>query len=320
MAHHHRSLRHRILSETAKETLGALPPILKALPNINARKGFLIRSNELEPLQPLQSEAFKLPSGKAGFVTQVLNDDTLDVAIRLTREKTSPARVLVLNLASDITPGGGWLKGSLAQEESICYRSSLYLGLPKGVYPLPKQSAVYTPDVIIVRDAFGAGHQLIQKEPSELDVISVVSVAAIRRPEVMKAQKVYDGEIAMRETFAREGDRELTKTKMRTILRIAGKYEHTHLVLGALGCGAFKNPTEEIAYCWREVLAEKEFEGGWWEKVVFAVLDKGSDGDNAGRGGEGNFGTFERILGDVEFAAGSVPRKVHEVSTMGSGT
>jgi hypothetical protein len=39
--------------------------------------------------------------------------------------------------------------------------------------------------------------------------------------------------------------------------------------------------------------------------VVFAVLDKGSDGKNAGRDKLGNFGPFERLLGGVLFAEDS---------------
>lgn len=38
-------------------------------------------------------------------------------------------RILVLNLASDYVPGGGWRKGSLAQEESLFYRSTYDLSL-----------------------------------------------------------------------------------------------------------------------------------------------------------------------------------------------
>jgi uncharacterized protein (TIGR02452 family) len=83
---------------------------------------------------------------------------------------------------------------------------------------------------------------------------------------------------------------------MRLSLRIAATQGHRRFVLGALGCGAFGNPTNEVAICWKEVLTEPEFRDGWWEELVFAVLDKGSDGDNGARDRQGNFATFHRHL------------------------
>lgn len=85
--------------------------------------------------------------------------------------------------------------------------------------------------------------------------------------------------------------RELMKGKMRLSLRMAAHRGHGLLVLGALGCGAFKNPKEEVAACWLEVLQEVEFQGGWWEEVWFAVYD---------RRNEGNFEVFENVLGGVK--------------------
>ena len=74
-------------------------------------------------------------------------------------------------------------------------------------------------------------------------------------------------------------------------------------MLGAMGCGAFRNPAEDVAACWREVLLEVEFDG-WFEGVVFAVLDKGSAGTNAGRGGKGNFDVFDHVVGNVLINSG----------------
>ena len=83
----------------------------------------------------------------------------------------------------------------------------------------------------------------------------------------------------------------MTKEKMRLCLRMAASRGHGLLVLGALGCGAFGNPPEEVAACWLEVLRDDEFGGGWWREIWFAVFD--------GRN-EGNFEVFERVLGGQE--------------------
>ena len=73
--------------------------------------------------------------------------------------------------------------------------------------------------------------------------------AALRRPEINRAQKIVDGEIGERDVFKHAADRGLTKAKMRLTLRLAAIKGHSRLVLGALGCGAFKNPTEDVALC-----------------------------------------------------------------------
>src|SRR3990172_9948708 len=52
---------------------------------------------------------------------QVLNKDTFDVLADLLTEGLFPVG---LNMASDYKPGGGWWNGSIAQEESLFYRST----------------------------------------------------------------------------------------------------------------------------------------------------------------------------------------------------
>lgn len=74
---------------------------------------------------------------------------------------------------------------------------------------------------------------------------------------------------------------------MRVILRIAVRNGHRQIVLGAFGCGAFGNPREEVARMWRSVFADSEFSGGWWQDVVFAVMD-----DQRGP----NFLAFQKVL------------------------
>lgn len=76
------------------------------------------------------------------------------------------------------------------------------------------------------------------------------------------------------------------------ILRTAAYNGHRRLVLGALGCGAFLNPREDVADCFAEVFSEGEFGGGWWESIIFAVMDDLEEGKD----GDGNYGVFYRKL------------------------
>ncbi|KAI0394553.1 hypothetical protein F5Y17DRAFT_427156 [Xylariaceae sp. FL0594] len=296
------------LAATARDTIAMLPAILQSLPHLNTSHSTKLRADLVGPLSQPDCPGFKLTSSppSRGTFVKVMNEDTLDAAIAMARAlPPSPSqasnlpsqrngRVAVLNLASDKNPGGGWMNGALAQEEALCYRSSLAQSLHKSYYPWSPLTAVYTPDVVVVRSSIGSGHKHLTPDVpvAELPVVSVISVAAIRRPAVCVEPGNGDAHAGNSQAlFKHAADRLLTKEKMRLVLRIAAREKHELLVLGALGCGAFRNPPEDVAQCWSEVLDEEEFRGGWWREIWFAVLD--------GRN-EGNFDVFDRVLSGKE--------------------
>ncbi|GKT63351.1 mitochondrial chaperone BCS1 [Colletotrichum tofieldiae] len=276
------------LASVSAETRTVLPQILANLPRLDASKS---ESLHMDYLPPLKSSACPAYTPRAKI--KIVNADTLNAAIDLAAQRPDGGRVAVLNMASDIHPGGGWLKGAVAQEEAMCYRSSLYLSLHKRYYPFKRRGGVYTPDVVVVRGDMASGHRMLVPGVAyaDLPVVSVLSVAAIRRPEVRRRQVVTTAGTEEVWEFASAGDRTLTMEKMRLCLRMAASRGHSLLVLGALGCGAFRNPPEAVARCWLEVLDEAEFGGGWWREVWFAVYD---------RKNEGNFEVFDDLLGGVE--------------------
>ncbi|KAL9624921.1 MAG: hypothetical protein Q9160_000968 [Pyrenula sp. 1 TL-2023] len=211
---------------------------------------------------------------------RVVDSDTIDAAIAVTSSRDKKP-VCVLNMANATSAGGGWVNGALAQEEAICYRSSLAFTLKLRHYPLPECGGIYSPTVLVIRDNLKKGHKLLDlTQPHKLPVISVVSVAALQDPETVKDSQGIS-------RYRRSGERGLMEEKMRMILRMAAYNGHRKLVLGAFGCGAFNNPRHDVASSWVKVLTEKEFDGGWWEEICFAVLD----------GGTGNKVTFEHYLG-----------------------
>jgi uncharacterized protein (TIGR02452 family) len=252
-------------------------------------------SNEDEVKAPSNSSTL-LAHPESSDSSTPLNLPT-DTAQAATPTPTVPSTkpVAVLNLASEQHPGGGWLNGALAQEEALCYRSSLSLSLHQSYYPIPTLSALYSPSVLLIRDAMSRGHNLLYPDTpaQDLPVTSVITVAALRRPAITTSDPKSESESSM--TYANPSDRETTKSKIRLTLRLACHQGHTKLVLGALGCGAFGNPPGAVLQCFKEVFAEDEFQGGWWEDVVFAVLDNRS-GEKGGKEGEGNFGVFWRGL------------------------
>lgn len=313
------------LKKIADETKVELPKVIQQLSGFQALESSVHDLDDLDSLNLSYCPGYELPSsdveaGKKGTRIKIFDTDTFDAAIKLDPDYTatthlSPSSssaigssgqakdvdqimedasidhtrkpVAVLNLASERSAGGGWQNGALAQEEALCYRSSLYLSLHKNYYPLPSLSAIYSPSVLLIRDAMSRGHTLLVplEQPGNLPVTSVISVAALRYPALTTDGKRYKD----------EGQRVETKRKIRLTLRLAALKGHTKLVLGALGCGVFGNPPKEVAECFLEVMREKEFLGGWWEEVVFAIMDN-VKGVNGGKDGVGNYGQFYRVL------------------------
>lgn len=247
--------------EVAEETVKLLPGILKDLPT--KPDGYKWTPSETRRLDPMYCPNLN------GQV-RVVNGDTFDTAIRFDElfPRNNPINtkpVCALNMANAIWAGGGFRNGSLAQEEELCYRSSLIFTLKLRFYPMKEREAIYSPTVVIIRNGMNKDYKLLDlKKPKSLPVVSVVSMAAFYNPRLSWPSSGPP-------TYMNLADRDLTKGKMRVILRVAAHNKHRRLVLGALGCGAFNNPREEVANCWAEVLREQEFQG-WWETIAFAIV------------------------------------------------
>jgi uncharacterized protein (TIGR02452 family) len=262
------------LKDIAAQTKSLLPGLLATRPDV-PDKGYIYRDGEAPRLDPKFCP--NLPATRI----QVVDSDTTDTALALNPSPTNNRHPCVLNMANATSAGGGWQHGALAQEEALCYRTSLSLTLKKHYYPLPDRGGIYSPYVLVIRENLKSGHDLLNlRHPSQLPVISAVSVAAVCMPPT-----TTDANGVRRYVLAQ--DKRLMEEKMRVILRIAAKNGHRQIVLGAFGCGAFANPKEEVARMWASVLQEAEFAGGWWSDVVFAVLDDGRSN---------NFQTYQKEL------------------------
>lgn len=200
-------------------------------------------------------------------IVHVINGDTLVTAKSLLDEGLHPA---VLNMASRQNPGGGVYSGAGAQEENLFRRTNLFrslfqfasyaeeYGLNKSTdqYPLDRNwGGIYTPQACVFRGTETDGYPLLE-EPYYLDFIAV---PAINRPELDT-----DGLIVPYLVDA-------TKNKMRTIFRIALANNNDSLVLGAMGCGAFRNPPAHVARIFHEVMDEAEFKNRF-KKIVLQFL------------------------------------------------
>lgn len=191
------------------------------------------------------------PQGRT--IVEVANETTLQACHRLTSDGEAP---LALNFANGVHPGGGFLGGARAQEEVLCRSSGLYRTLQgdpmydehRGrTEPDSTDWAIVSPRVPVFRDDAG----------SLLDGLLPVSFITCAAPYAP--------------ALGRRRAANLLRQRIRRILDIASAYEYRTLVLGAWGCGAFRNDPATTATDFRVAL-ETRF-CGVFSRVVFAVAD-----------------------------------------------
>ena len=208
---------------------------------------------------------------------RVIKSDTFDAA-EASFKAHPKSSIAVLNMASALQPGGGVLRGALAQEEALCIRSTLYPSLNPTFYRMPLLSAIYTPDVLVFR-----GSDLVDLPKSEWFYTGVISCAALKGPDVEKGE-------TGKTVYSAENDREVMREKIRLIFQIATDKGIKHLILGALGCGAYHNPPEEVAQIFRTVILGGRRKEGITgiEEITFAIFDEGE-----------NLTSFKKVFEDV---------------------
>jgi uncharacterized protein (TIGR02452 family) len=198
--------------------------------------------------------------GDRATAFETVNDTTLEAARKLVAEGLKP---VALNFASARHPGGGFLGGARAQEESLCRASALYACINgNAMYSHHAHTgggfytnyAIYSPDVPVFKDDDGE----LLDEPYLCAFVTspAVNVGAIRDTE-------------------RKLVRDEMRERVEKVLAIMAEHGHDAAVLGAWGCGVFKNDPGEIAELFAKALRGK-FSGAF-AKVVFAVLDSSEE-------------------------------------------
>jgi uncharacterized protein (TIGR02452 family) len=184
----------------------------------------------------------------------IFNGDCLDAGIHMKSLGYNP---IVLNMANNFKPGGGVEHGAGAQEESLFRRSNYFQHLNKKFYPI--KGGIYSPNVVVFKSS-EAENYLLYKTPQ---TISMVAVAAIRRPKLITTESGFKYS---------DQDRQVMVNKVQIILNAAAKFNHDCVILSAFGCGAFKNPPEEVAGIFKQVLDSPLF-FGVFSRVVFAIFN-----------------------------------------------
>lgn len=201
---------------------------------------------------------------------EVTGESSMSAARRLVDE--GAGRIAVLNFASARNAGGGYLGGARAQEEDLCRVSALYTTLRQApdYYAAHRASSdpayshrvIYSPDVPVYRDA----RYLLLEAPYQVAFLTSpapnAGVIARQRPSEVAAIP------------------DLLAARAARVLAVAAHHGHRTLVLGAWGCGVFRNDPAQVATAFQRHLASAGGFAGVFERIVFAVLDKAAGQPN----------------------------------------
>lgn len=175
-------------------------------------------------------------------------------------QKFKDSKVGVLNFASALSPGGGVVWGSNAQEEALCRCSNLYFPLAdkhaNGLFYNPSSDyrftdeVMYSPRVVVFKSDTLLPQLMDEGDWFKVDVLTCA--APNLKYEFMSDLELYG-------IHVKRGIH---------ILTIAAANNIEILVLGAFGCGAFRNNPQVVAAAYHSVV--KLF-NGYFKQIVFSV-------------------------------------------------
>lgn len=251
----------------------------------------------------LYDERFNIELEDGGLdpMIEVTEETTLDALFRLfVSQHYSPYTLGCLNFGSAKNPGGGFLKGTMAQEESLAYSSDLYHHLKdtKGFYDYHRAlldqglAPLYSSRIMVSHDVtfFRNSHFKLLYTPM---VAKVITGAMPKTRDIMEAlrDKGFQSTKAPcscgetdKDPFAHQKTCEYLKVavyaaalsdvedeiryRIKRMFEIAAFYSIEYLVLGAWGCGVFGNDPVFVAETFKEMLQQYK---SHFRHITFAI-------------------------------------------------
>lgn len=203
-------------------------------------------------------------------------------------------KTVVHNFASASNPGGGVVRGASAQEECLCRCSGLYFNLnvqqmwddfygPHRLAhnPIHNDDIIYTPSVTVFKSDTANPALLPEEEWYDVDVITCAAPNLRENPS--NGYNQGDGSVSIR--LSDKELLEIHEKRLRRILDVAVAQGDEVIILGAFGCGAFKNKPDIVALAAENVIKDylKAF-----KVIEFAVYCSPRD--------DTNYKTFQRVI------------------------
>lgn len=223
---------------------------------------------EPEQLSTIQNQVLAEPGEFSDPKFEVKNETTLEGAERLAKLQQFK-RIGVLNFASARNAGGGFLNGAQAQEESLARSSALYPSLLKcpDYYDFHRQARsllysdriIYSPNCPVFRKDDGT----LLEQPYQVDFITspAPNAGAMSKNQPQDLPKIP-------EVLYQRGAK---------VLSLAAYHQCDALVLGAWGCGVFRNDPALVAQMFADYLLPNSQFRRKFKSILFSVLDTSSN-------------------------------------------
>lgn len=219
--------------------------------------------NELRRLLAERPEIAR--SSESRPLIEVTGESTQTAAQRLVEEERVE-RLVLLNFASAKNAGGGFINGAKAQEEDLARCSALYPCLRAApmyyeanrspiVDALYTDHMIYSPEVPFFRVH---GRELLERSFSASVITAPAPNAGVHRNRGGTRRSLEDA----------------LRRRAGYVLALAEARGHRQLLLGAWGCGVFRNDPNLVADAFGKWLAHERFAGSF-DAVCFAILDRG---------------------------------------------
>ena len=130
--------------------------------------------------------------------------------------------------------------------------------------PLHDDTVIYTPDIVICKNDSNSPTRLKKEEFIKVDVLTCAAPNLREKPGILYN---FDGNASIK-----INDEELYRIhfkRAKQILDVAIKNNIDILVLGAFGCGAFKNNPYVVAKAYKDILKEYK---SYFDLIEFAIF------------------------------------------------
>lgn len=206
----------------------------------------------------------------------VIDADTITAAWNAHTE--SAAKIAILNFASFRHPGGGFMTGAMAQEESICHHTNLYNALAA-------QQAWYDENEHITNRCLYQNRAILTYDVSIIarGIGKFVPIENVFQADFLTCASPNAGAAAKKGVSEEEINRAIERRISYAVELLAGR-GYTYVILGAFGCGAFRCNPRVVAEAFRKSV---ERSANAFDKVIFAIPD----------GNNGNLRVFKDVFG-----------------------
>ena len=209
---------------------------------------------------PEEIEEIKLRKPKNRTKIEVINNKIVEELFANKLFSRDYDKTAILNFANFTVPGGGFIRGVMAQEEALCHGSFLYNVLSdEGIEEKYYHENIMTNELYTNRILYSPNIRFFKEDTNETMRADVITCAA------PNAKTAY--------WIPAEKVKSAMESRIDAILAVASKENIQNLFLGAFGCGEFGNNPEVVAEIFKEKLMGKY--KNVFQYVAFVIPDNG---------------------------------------------